>query len=134
MISFYKEKYLKEVNRLLESLNYQLSADSFNNKFLKVLLYIDDEVRGVIVYTHIYDRAEIEYICVLDKYRKQGIGTSLIKYIEDNKDIKNITLEVKKSNEIAINFYKKNGFRIAATRKNYYNGEDAYLMIKEIGD
>ena len=45
----------------------------------------------------------------------------------------NITLEVRVSNVVAINLYKSCGFNIVATRKRYYeNGEDAYLMLKEL--
>ena len=134
MIRNYKDEDLNRVNNLLESLNYQLSSDSFNNTFLKVLVYVDKDIDGVLVYTHIYDRLEIEYIVVSDNHKRLGIGTKLIKYVLESNSVKNITLEVNKNNVVAIAFYKKNGFKIVATRKNYYNGEDAYLMIKEIGD
>lgn len=40
----------------------------------------------------------------------------------------NITLEVRVSNEIARNLYKKFGFREVALRKFYYGDEDAILM------
>ena len=46
--------------------------------------------------------------------------------------IKNITLEVNENNKSAVQFYLKNGFAIAATRKNYYNDGDGYLMLKEL--
>ena len=44
-------------------------------------------------------------------------------------------LEVRISNLSAQRLYEKYGFKIAGTRKNYYadNGEDAYIMIKEMG-
>ena len=44
------------------------------------------------------------------------------------KNLLNITLEVRKSNEIAIHLYKKMGFNEAAIRKYYYGDEDAILM------
>ena len=48
-------------------------------------------------------------------------------------ECENITLEVRVSNVVAINLYKSVGFNIVATRKKYYeNGEDAYLMLKEL--
>ena len=31
-------------------------------------------------------------------------------------------------------FYKKNGYRIEAIRKNYYGSENGYLMLKELGE
>ena len=39
-----------------------------------------------------------------------------------------ITLEVAVNNEPAISLYKKFGFEIISTRKNYYDNVDAYLM------
>ena len=44
----------------------------------------------------------------------------------------NITLEVRVSNEIARNLYKKFGFREVALRKFYYGDEDAILMEKQV--
>lgn len=42
-----------------------------------------------------------------------------------------ITLEVNTENEIAINLYKKYGFKNLGKRKNYYNNMfDAYIMTK----
>jgi ribosomal-protein-alanine N-acetyltransferase len=41
-----------------------------------------------------------------------------------------MTLEVRPSNAAAVTLYKKLGFEILGTRKNYYTNpnEDAYLM------
>ena len=44
----------------------------------------------------------------------------------------NITLEVRLSNEVARNLYKKFGFREVALRKYYYGDEDGILMEKNI--
>ena len=45
-------------------------------------------------------------------------------------------LEVRKSNDPAINFYLKFKFKISGERKNYYSNpiEDAYVMELEISD
>ena len=47
-----------------------------------------------------------------------------------------MVLEVRKSNDPAINFYLKFNFKIAGERKNYYSNpiEDAYVMELEISD
>ena len=47
-----------------------------------------------------------------------------------------VVLEVRKSNNPAINFYLKFNFKIAGERKNYYSNpvEDAYVMELEISD
>ena len=132
MISEYNKIDINKINKLLLEFNYKLD---FNNEFRKCYTYkLDNEVIGVIVYERIYDRIEIDYIIVDEKYRNKAIATKLLKHLEcNNLDIKNITLEVRKSNKIAISFYKKNGFNEVCIRKNYYSNEDAILMIKEYG-
>ena len=47
--------------------------------------------------------------------------------------IKYVTLEVRVSNEAAINLYKKYNFKSLGVRKGYYqnNGEDALIMWTE---
>ncbi|MNV66416.1 ribosomal-protein-alanine N-acetyltransferase [compost metagenome] len=48
--------------------------------------------------------------------------------------MKSITLEVRVSNEIAQNLYRKKGFSPAGVRKGYYsdNREDALIMWAEL--
>ena len=124
---------IKDINLLLNQFNYNIDSKSFENLFFKSFVYVDNSIIGVIIYNEPYDRIEIEYISVNEQHKNKGIGSKLLKAIEKN-NIKNITLEVRQSNEVAINFYKKNGYKIVSIRKNYYNHEDGYLMIKEIGE
>ena len=133
MIRELKLEDINEVNFLLESFNYKITVDSFNNPFFNCLVFFEDVIKGVIIYDFLYDRVEIEYISVLEQYKKLGIGTKLLSEVE-KLNIKNITLEVRESNKVAIKFYRKNGFRIVATRENYYGTENGYLMIKELGE
>ena len=124
---------LEEANKLLSNFNYKLTEDDLNKVFFNSLVSVDDKINGIIVYNLLYDRIEIEYIIVTGEYRKNGIGSKLLLEIE-KENINNITLEVRESNITAINFYKKNGYKIEAVRKNYYGNEDGYLMMKEIGE
>ena len=57
--------------------------------------------------------------------------TYLIYNAIDN-HVVNITLEVRVSNEIARNLYKRFGFREVALRKLYYGDEDGILMEKQV--
>lgn len=115
----------EEVSSIIE--NYFHIKNPFN-VYSKVIVYKqDNDIKGILVYDEIYDRIEIDYILVLEEYRKKGIGTELLKYFNNNQ---NISLEVRKSNIVAIEFYKKNGFRVVAKREKYYNGEDALLMCR----
>ena len=102
---------------------------SIDSPFNKTVVYKLDEIMGFINYDLIYDRIEINYIYVIEQFRNKGIAGELVKYIDKN--IKNITLEVKESNIQAINFYLKMGFKKVSVRENYYKNENGILMIKE---
>jgi len=135
MIRELEEKDFIQVNELLKNFNYELNKESFNNDFLKSLVYEDDFIKGILVYQYFYDRLEIDYIIVDSNYRKMGIATKLLNKLEKTyKNIDNITLEVRESNKSAINFYLKNGFKEVTKRKNYYKDEDGILMIKNLGE
>ena len=107
-----------------------------NNPFGKRIEYfIDDESVGYLEYSLIYDRMEIDNIMVNEDYRGQGIGSMLMAYLIDlaiNSQVKNITLEVRVSNHVAINLYNKFGFKEVAIRKYYYGDEDGILMEKSM--
>lgn len=133
MIRELKIEEINDANRLLSNFNYNILAESFNKTFFKTLVYYEDGIKGIIIYNLLYDRVEIDYIIIDKDYRKRGIGSRLLFEIEKN-NIKNITLEVRESNIVAINFYKRNGFKIVAIRKNYYGCENGYLMLKELGE
>ena len=100
------------------------------NPFAKSIEYIEnDKTIGVLKYSLIYDRMEIDNIEVILEYRGKGIGTKLMSYLIslaiENRVI-NITLEVRISNEVSRHLYKKFGFREVALRKFYYGDEDDY--------
>ena len=86
-------------------------------------------------YSLIYNRMEIDDFLVEEEYKNNGIGNKLMAYlisIAINNRVENITLEVRVSNEIARNLYKKYGFREVALRKFYYADEDGILMEKQV--
>ncbi len=132
MIRDFNFNDLDEVNNLLKELDFTIDKNSFDNEFLRVVLYDDNSIKGILVYNLIYDRIEIDYIIVHKNYRNKGIATSLLNYIEKDKGIENITLEVRESNTVAINFYLKNGFKKVSIRKKYYKEENGILMMKSL--
>ena len=132
MIRNFKYEDFQEANELLTELNYELEKKSFENHFLKVLIYEDKGIKGILIYQDLIDRLTIDYIVVDKNNREKGIATKLLREMEDkHKDALNTTLEVRESNISALNFYKKNGFKEVAIRKKYYKDEDGILMIKE---
>lgn len=122
---------IEELGSLLHN-NYKFSLDDFSDS---LVLDVKNEIVGFIVYSIIYERAEIIDIVIDEKKRKRGYGYKLLSHcIREikNKKCDNITLEVNKNNISAIRFYKKMGFDIVATRNKYYNGQDGYLMKKDL--
>ena len=107
-----------------------------SNPFARRIEYvIENNVIGYLEYSLIYDRIEIDNFLVLEEYRREGIGTKLMSYLVSlaiSLRVVNITLEVRVSNNIAINLYKKFGFREVALRKYYYGDEDGILMEKQV--
>ena len=85
------------------------------------------------------DVSEIYNIAVENGHARSGIGKELmmaaIRESERRRAVK-VVLEVRKSNNPAINFYLKFDFRITGERKNYYSNpiEDAYIMELDISD
>ena len=106
------------------------------NPFQKSIeFYEKNKVLGYLIYSHIYDRLEIDKLFVNEENRGNGIGKKLMSYlvwIAINNHIVNITLEVRKSNEITKNLYKSFGFREVALRRMYYGDEDGILMEKQV--
>ena len=84
------------------------------------------------VFDIIYEKCEIIDIFIEENYRRKGIAILLIKEIEKDFSIENITLEVREDNIPAIKLYEKIGFKKVSIRKNYYKDTNGLLMLKEI--
>ena len=124
-----------EIPSLQGILEEQFGALIQDNPYIFYIKYEDVEIKGIVSYSLIYDRMEINYIWVKERYRKKGIGGALLKYIDQiaiNKRVNNISLEVECSNLAAIGLYRKNGYQIVAKREKYYQGRDGFLMVKEM--
>lgn len=121
----------------VDNFTYKLTRNEFStNPYLKIFTYVEkDKIIGFLLYSLIYDRIEIEQFEVTTKERRKGIGNKLLNYLvekyQDN-NIKNITLEVKEDNIVAINLYKKYGFKKVSTREKYYDGINGILMEKTL--
>lgn len=80
-------------------------------------------------------KGHIVSVAVLPPYRRKGIGEALIVKAMEGMQLYNAKqcfLEVRMTNEPAVNLYKKLGFEITRTIHGYYaDGEDAHLMSRE---
>ena len=108
-----------------ESTENLVKAD---NSFIYVYL-TDKKICGYLMVLDSIDVYEILAIATVEEYRNKGIAQELLNKIKT----KDIFLEVRKSNEKAINFYKKNNFKQISIRKGYYSDptEDAIIMKME---
>ena len=100
-----------------------------DNSFIYIYL-IDDKVCGYLIILDSIDVYEILAIATVEEYRNKGIAQELLDKIKT----KDIFLEVRESNQVAINFYKKNRFKEISIRKNYYSEptENAVIMKLEV--
>ena len=95
------------------------------------------EVRAPVVgyggFWIVVDEAHISTIASDEKWRGHGIGElMLLAMIERSAELgaHEVTLEVRASNTVAQNLYRKYGFEVVGRRPSYYrdNNEDADLM------
>ena len=109
--------------------NYLDTLIKGNNSFIYVYL-IENKVCGYLIILDSIDVYEILAIATIEKYRNKDIAQELLDKIKT----KDIFLEVRESNQTAINFYKKNNFKEIRIRKNYYSEptENAIIMKLEV--
>ncbi|MDQ0254168.1 ribosomal-protein-alanine N-acetyltransferase [Evansella vedderi] len=100
---------------------------------------IDKRIVGYIGVWIIIDEAHITNIAVHSDFRRRGIGEMLLDgamELAKTLGAKKLTLEVRVSNTVAQNMYRKKGFQQGGIRKKYYtdNQEDAQIMWVMVND
>jgi ribosomal-protein-alanine N-acetyltransferase len=118
-----------------------LNDDSFTSSFVAEIEGDNGRVNivGFVIFHVAADVSEIYNIAVENGYARSGVGHQLMAaaiHESARRQAAKVVLEVRKSNNPAINFYLKFNFRIAGERKNYYSNpvEDAYVMELEVSD
>ncbi|XRO76798.1 ribosomal protein S18-alanine N-acetyltransferase [Methanocaldococcus sp. 10A] len=97
---------------------------------------VNRKVVGYILGTMDWGNGHIVSLAVKKEYRGLGIGTALLKTLENYyfnvANCNYIVLEVRVSNIVARKFYYKMGYKDRKLIPKYYeDGEDAILMIKK---
>ncbi|XP_069746558.1 N-alpha-acetyltransferase 50 isoform X1 [Narcine bancroftii] len=136
----------------LKRLNQVIFPVSYNDKFYKDVLevgelaklaYFNDIAVGAVCcrvdHSQNQKRLYIMTLGCLAPYRRLGIGTKMLNHVlnicEKDGTFDNIYLHVQISNESAIEFYRKFGFGIIETKKNYYKRiepADAHVLQKTL--
>lgn len=93
----------------------------------------DEQLIGYAGYWLIADEAHISTIAVDPQWRGVGLGELIlinILYLAYEHEAALVTLEVRESNRVAQELYRKHEFEIVGRRRRYYKdtGEDALLM------
>lgn len=117
-------------------IEYELSTNPVNVFLVSIN---EDGVVGYLDFLITFNSASIVQIATKSDVRNRHIATSLLNEMfkmlpsEGDDKVEFVTLEVRQSNAIAIDLYKKFGFEIITIKKNYYvNGEDALYMVKRM--
>lgn len=103
-----------------------------------LLIALDvNKLIGVVGWFNQTESAEIIMIGVIEKYRRKNVGKMLMKacislLVESS--VKALFIEVRKTNNAAIQLYKSLGFKENRIRENYYQhpNEDAIEMRLEL--
>jgi ribosomal-protein-alanine N-acetyltransferase len=94
-------------------------------------------LRGFAIFWLVTDEVHILNVATDQAFRRQGVGREVLGAVlawgRDHK-CRMATLEVRRSNEAAINLYKSYGFRAVGVRPAYYQDdrEDAVIMILDL--
>ena len=104
-----------------------------NNLAVYLVAELDGRVVGYGGMWLVLNEGHITNIAVKKDYRGFGVGDNILQsliYYCASKNVHNMTLEVRKSNIIAQNLYKKYKFVEFGLRPRYYsdNNEDALIM------
>ena len=109
-----------------------------NSDVTRVYLVRDDGDRAIafcIVWI-IFDELHINTLAVGQAHRRRGVATFLLREVmaEAARDgARRATLEVRESNDAALELYARLGFRVTARRRDYYTNpvEDALILWLE---
>lgn len=129
---------IKEINKLEEEIfckkAYSIAQIEEMKKDKNYTIVLVEKLKNIIGYIILFDNSEsmeIMKIAVKEKYRNKTIGKILINKSKELK--KDIFLEVRENNIIAIEFYKKNKFIEIGKRKGYYQDtKEAAILMKYI--
>ena len=90
---------------------------------LSFVIILNSQIIGFCIANKVLDECHLQNISVLETMRRQGVGNFMLDILKKRMSLSGITtvlLEVRKSNKIAQDFYRRNGFQELSIRKDYY--------------
>lgn len=118
---------------------HSMFGSSLSSKDECSLLYVENILVGYAIVSYILDEAHLLNICISPKFEGLGLGRILLRRLVAKALEKRslcFFLEVRSSNDRAINLYFSEGFNEVGVRPNYYPSkkgrEDAVLMTLDL--
>ena len=114
----------------------QLVESILNPNNLCYSISINNQIIGFLLAMPTIDTADILNISINKDYQRKGYGKKLLHFlINELKDrmIRQLILEVRKSNQAAITFYLQHSFEEISLRKDYYMNNSKHPNQKEDG-
>jgi ribosomal-protein-alanine N-acetyltransferase len=98
----------------------------------------EDRVVGYLLGRLVVPEAEILNVAVAASVRGQGIGRALVESalgLLAERGVREVFLEVRASNAVALRLYHSVGFRVSGVRRRYYRlpSEDALVLRRDLG-
>src|SRR5699024_1720872 len=108
----------------------EVTENDFAHYFI---IKTDEKVMCYVGLSLFLEVAQVKNISIAPEFRGYGIDEQLFGFALQyllKQGAQQLSLEVRKSNEVAQNLYKKFRLKKGGVRKNYYpdNGEDAFVM------
>ena len=104
-----------------------------------VVLVLEERVAGYSILSIAAGEAHILNLCIDPEFRALGYGEKLLDELlhrARSTSVREIFLEVRPSNDTALNLYRKKGFHQIAARPAYYQAndgrEDAAVLAKKL--
>ncbi len=115
--------------------NETVFSDCFGRDYYAWVVEKQEKIVGFIVILLQDGECQLMNIAINPDCQRQGLAQQLLKQavtFAKSRQVKQLLLEVRKSNQAAINFYKNSGGKQIAVRKDYYPSatgrEDALIF------
>ncbi|MDA9720150.1 ribosomal protein S18-alanine N-acetyltransferase [bacterium] len=140
IIENFSEPHLNEVFSIENNSNpTPWKIDTFKQvlevRTISFVIKDENKIVAFCIASKVLDECHLQNISVIEGFRNQGLGTYVIEVLIGRAKIfglKEIFLEVRESNKVAISFYKKLNFKKVGHREGYYkkdSGRESALLM-----
>ena len=115
---------------------YVAELDNPGVSFIYVARDRERAVIGYCAFWRVHDELHINNLAVSPSHRRAGVASALLAHVLEEGirlGAERATLEVRRSNTIALRVYERFGFSVAAVRPGYYSQplEDALVLWRD---